>query len=210
MADNNPSMNANLHNILTYENNIMINKTAELNSMLLSLQKHIFYMNEFLMKKYDLSSANPDQVCFVNITTYDNSGNVISSVTSDNSGNFVPVLMSDSSGHYIPCILPPDLSNNHMFTRGVVPNTKHEGSRRFPYYSYYPRYPDYPDYPYFPHYPYYYPYTGSDDYNYRSFDADKAKSPHHPIIQANDNTVSADKTIQPMGQHIHIYTQGYN
>jgi len=203
MAHNNPTMNQDLHNILTYENNVMINKTAELNSMLLSLQKHIFYMNQFLMKKYDLSSANPDQVCFVNITTYDHSGNIVSSVTSDNSGNFVPVLMSDASGHWIPCVLPPDLSNNRMFTRGVVPNTKHDGSRCFPYYPY--------SYPYsYPYYPHYYPYLGNDDYDYRSFDAHKPNSPHHPIMRPNNHAVSSHSTAHPMGQHIHIYPQGHN
>lgn len=210
MPHYNPTDNQNLHNILTYENNIMASRSKELHQILISLQKHMLYMNNFLMNRFDISSGNPEQIAFVNINTYDNSGNLLSSVTSDNSGNFVPVLSSDASGNWIPCVLPPDLSNNHMFTRGVVPHA--DGTRGFPYYPYggYPYYGfPYHGYPY-GGYPYHwYPYYGNDDYDYRSLppNVEHNTSISHPVPPLPPRH-SPPTNIHPMAQHIHIHPHG--
>jgi hypothetical protein len=208
-----PSLNQDLHTILQYENNYMANKTNDLHQLLSSLQKHILYMNNFLISRIGDSGANPNQVSFINITTYDNSGNIMSSVTTDKSGNFVPVVMTDSSGSWIPCVLPPDLSNNYMFTRGIVPGKHDEESRDFPYYPYYPYYGHGLYGPYGPYGPYghygpYGPYSA--DYDYRSVGLPK---PHTPIVHpqaVHPQAVHTTVAKQPLGQHIHIYPPGHH
>jgi hypothetical protein len=138
----------------TYNEDDEFDMIAELTSTIDALNANIILLNRFISSAYNLSNTDNRFKENVEITTFDESGNIISCVKSDGSGNFMPCVHVDASGNMIPCVLPP-------MPEGIGAAHVHINSekktRGFGHFGHYPRYPyHYP--PYGPHYPYYPPY----------------------------------------------------
>jgi hypothetical protein len=121
-----------------------------------ALNTNIILLNRFISSAYNLLNSDNSWKQNVEITTFDESGNIIACVKSDCSGNFIPVAHADASGNMIPCVLPhmpAGLSGPHVH---INSEKKTRGFGHYPHYPYYnPYYGPY----YGPHYwPYRHPY----------------------------------------------------
>jgi len=140
-----------------YDEFDMIN---ELTSTIDALNTNIILLNRFISSAYNLSNNNNTFNENVEITTFDESGNVIACVKSDGSGNFMPCVHVDASGNMIPCVLPPmpeGIGATHLHIKSE------KKPRGFGHFQHYPRYPYYNP-RYSPHFPYYPPYGPHEPY----------------------------------------------
>ena len=140
-----------------------------------SLNTNIILLNRFISSAYNLYNTNDTFKENVEITTFDESGNIVACVKSDGSGNFIPCVHADASGNFIPCVLPPlpaGLNGPHVHINAV------KKTRDFGYYPHYPYYNPY----YGPYYgPYRYPYYNMfDDYDRGIHRGPHPPPPRHP------------------------------
>jgi len=189
------SAKSNLYKLLVSENYALRRQIYEMSQDTIMLKRNSILMNKFIMSIYDFSGDAPTFAACINISTYDESGNVLSCVKSDLSGNFTPCEHFDSSNNLIPCVLPPMLPSSSDLTQ----------DKCLPYdYPYDYGYHDYPYYGYPYDYGYGYPYSHLlNDYNDRSIES--AEPEHVPIEQHTKDPFDYGGHYRYRHRHHHPY-----
>lgn len=177
---------------------------AEMSNTIDALNTNIILLNKFIESAVDLYDCSMNFKENIEITTFDDSGNIMTCVKSDGSGYFLPCVFMDLSCNMIHSAIPDDNNNTSANS-----NRERSFSPLSPYY--YPYYSPYYSPYYNPYYsPYYNPYYSllNNTSSYRDIPVKNMMNTNLPNGPTNRNSPHHQSYIRPPNRP--SYRQSYH